>query len=847
MSKMSSKSSLAFWLSIALIVVSLGSPPAARGAAAPGATLSTEEAVPLPDQLHIFYSQLEAQHVPTGLLLEAGGILYADTILSHDGVTGENSLEGWRRRGLVRKQFNDVTAELMRGHIIQEHDSPLSQEAFLRRRSTITSPVRAIPLALAFVEYDTLLQAPLEDTDHNGQHYLPATDGPIGERRLFVASTLQTDLVRGDNSSWILRPADIISNLAAPIEDLRLEWNGQSLPIEIDQPFSVSLDGLEGERIRRFALRFTSGGVDYEAPGAFHHRADGADGRMPLPECYEMGNITASIPFRGENARINLRIYPSQGTVSGSGGNPQGCAIGSNPQLRQVLVVVDGFDPLDNRNQDSIFDDFGEGISGFVAAGFDVVSVDYLDGRDYIQRNGLAVREFLVSRLPNWMHPQADPRVVVVAGSMGGQTSRYALRTAELAGEDHHTALFVAIDSPFQGANIPISLQALAEFLSFSCGGVELVDGLNSPAAAQQLMRNRFNDPILPPGESINPNCYEPLWPFAPVTPVPSDRWYLPHPEYFDYYSEVNALGLPSDSRNVGIASGSGTGSPTPNYNNTSGQFNHVDWSEELLGVTVGRVFIDARVDRPGRAFRGLIQNAGCWFLDGPCHRSWTFELTHGVELDMVPGGLRRSPLDIKNSWNQNPDSRGTMTSRQPVHNFVPTFSALNITGVSLDYDPSEDPTALARSGFDTIWWEKCNEDHVERTDGMWQFIQQELGAFLQGTIPGPVALAENPCGIREPGVPIAHCHREIDSGPSNDPWYVDFIGTGSTDEGGTIVEYRWDFGDGSPLAYGPTVYHEYHAIPGNPFNAYPTLTITDNDGNQDTASCGAFGVGTDR
>jgi len=58
----------------------------------------------------------------------------------------------------------------------------------------------------------------------------------------------------------------------------------------------------------------------------------------------------------------------------------------------------------------------------------------------------------------------------------------------------------------------------------------------------------------------------------------------------------------------------------------------------------------------------------------------------------------------------------------------------------------------------------------------------------------------------------------------------VAFDGSQSSDEDGTIVSYGWDFGDGG-TGSGVTVTHTYN----EPGNYQVTLTVTDDDGTQDT------------
>lgn len=60
--------------------------------------------------------------------------------------------------------------------------------------------------------------------------------------------------------------------------------------------------------------------------------------------------------------------------------------------------------------------------------------------------------------------------------------------------------------------------------------------------------------------------------------------------------------------------------------------------------------------------------------------------------------------------------------------------------------------------------------------------------------------------------------------------WPVDLDGTGSYDQDGSIIEYEWDFGDGSPKGYGETTNHTYSAA-----GIYDvTLKVTDNNGGSD-------------
>lgn len=225
------------------------------------------------------------------------------------------------------------------------------------------------------------------------------------------------------------------------------------------------------------------------------------------------GVINASIPFQGYNGgpalagKLEYRIFYHTNAAP--------------PGLLKPLVIIDGFDPGDRRKiQDS---DSGlppeehtsiEEMMYYMhngnpqplipqlrSLGYDVVIVNHptytrsgqqIDGgADYIERNALTHVQ-----LYQWLNGQlqqngSNEELVIVGPSMGGQISRYALAYMEKHGIPHNTRLWVSVDSPHLGANIPIGLQALLH-QTMASGNVAAQDfvqnQLGSPAAKQQLI-----------------------------------------------------------------------------------------------------------------------------------------------------------------------------------------------------------------------------------------------------------------------------------------------------------------------------------------------------------------------
>ncbi len=93
--------------------------------------------------------------------------------------------------------------------------------------------------------------------------------------------------------------------------------------------------------------------------------------------------------------------------------------------------------------------------------------------------------------------------LIIVGPSMGGQISRYALAYMEKQGMDHRTKLWISIDSPHHGANIPIGLQSMVHKLWTKPDEKDpkvaefYFNEIQSIAAQQQLIEQHNPDPTL--------------------------------------------------------------------------------------------------------------------------------------------------------------------------------------------------------------------------------------------------------------------------------------------------------------------------------------------------------------
>lgn len=185
-------------------------------------------------------------------------------------------------------------------------------------------------------------------------------------------------------------------------------------------------------------------------------------------------------------------------------------------------------------------------------------------GADYIERNG----SNLVSFIKDFVKPQqnaagSNENLVLMGPSMGGQITRYALAYMEKQYADtgdihwkHNARLWVSIDSPHLGANVPVGAQANIWFMGYLLGKQEAKDKYDqklNAVAAKQMTISQFQN-------ALDTHTYG----YA-------GGGQLNNAPFFDtYYNTINNGGVPGSGgypvsvpgqfRKIAIANGSLTG-----------------------------------------------------------------------------------------------------------------------------------------------------------------------------------------------------------------------------------------------------------------------------------------------
>lgn len=161
--------------------------------------------------------------------------------------------------------------------------------------------------------------------------------------------------------------------------------------------------------------------------------------------------------------------------------------------------------------------------------GYDLVLVDFYDGARDIRENAALVEK--VINLCN-VYKNSEHSVVVAGASMGGLISRYALRNMEIQNKPHCTRLYISLDAPHLGAYIPMSLQSALYFMApySSAANSFVYEKLERPAAQQLLFYQWGASNQLQPAN------------------------------FLSFQSELNAMGLPKNCRNIAVANGNKNG-----------------------------------------------------------------------------------------------------------------------------------------------------------------------------------------------------------------------------------------------------------------------------------------------
>ncbi|MCL2290437.1 MAG: alpha/beta hydrolase, partial [Bacteroidetes bacterium] len=421
--------------------------------------------------------------------------------------------------------------------------------------------------------------------------------------------------------------------------------------------------------------------------------------KIILSNLYESGNLNF-VEAKGE-----MWIYYSQ----------------SGNQLRRPILIVDGFDPENDRqfewhkNEDKDSDALS--IWGLLwykdgnvdkhvgkqllDRGYDLVILDLPDGGTYIERNAMVCIE-VINRINQMLVTSGSQEEIIVVGpSMGGQITRYALAYMEknpgphTNNGKHNCRLWISFDSPHQGANISLGAQAfIHHFKAIQSSAKAVWDNTLNCIAAQQMLIHHKNSAA--------------------------------KSKYNTYYNALRNLGYPANLRKISVANGS--------LSNAANGVASATVFEMIFPW--GIINIDSKIRMyPSKGQKTNVFSVLYRTFFIPVY--WENETVNApndapCSIDAAPGGY----YNTFNIINKDAASWANMTVLYNAqHCFMPIPSVLDISDNS-DYCTNfsnTDLVATGRTPFQSYWGSaSANMDHVEFNQSLVNWLFDEIETYIQ-------------------------------------------------------------------------------------------------------------------
>ena len=181
--------------------------------------------------------------------------------------------------------------------------------------------------------------------------------------------------------------------------------------------------------------------------------------------------------------------------------------------IQKPVLIASGFDPenvvriydekpIEDPKKDEKYLYAIANVDGFLdnlrSEGYDIIIYRSANSTKSVITNGVCLADFIQQKILDVK--ETDEELVVLGASMGGLTARYALTYMEKYPhrypKGHQTRLFVSMDSPQRGANVPLGVQHLIDYLNTDIGGANgfkalnkaLDSTLNTPAAQEMIL-----------------------------------------------------------------------------------------------------------------------------------------------------------------------------------------------------------------------------------------------------------------------------------------------------------------------------------------------------------------------
>ncbi|OUR94448.1 hypothetical protein A9Q87_02070 [Flavobacteriales bacterium 34_180_T64] len=597
-----------------------------------------------------------------------------------------------------------------------------------------------VPIGILHSVFDIINPKAFQSGDltlDTNQNVIRTTDSNISTFKTFertIASPL-TARVKGLTQAFKILPELIANSTNQVINLIEIDFNDTIgfRTVTYDQAITINFN-TEGHKKIDFKITLGDGTVKLNSAYIFIQLSS-ADYNARL--ALDPGDESPIIPI---NSTLTYQGFGEGTALLGTGeykiyyDNVDGI-------LDKPIFFVDGFDPNDTRTIPLMyslmnFDDNGtpSNLADDIRdLGYDLVVLNFPNyiadpgganipisgGADFIQRNAYILEELITTI--NGLKTGSEQNVII-GPSMGGLISRYALRHMEQNSIDHDTRLYISFDSPHLGANVPIGIQYMFNYMVNGdpeiVSAAPLVDGLLNSAAAKQMLIDHYLSHLQ--GGSL-------------FLQDPTMTFPLGAPNFRDaFQNELDAMGFPQNTRNVSMINGSGVedvmGSGEAHQSGTPGMnlIDHIFDTGVVKGFNTRAIiktyFTPRNVetitvtDFVGEAFVGIWVEAFSFLATAE-----SISTTMNSGTDSAPGGQ----FDLYSfDDGTNPIITEFVANlNQRYFDFIPSLSALSITSETNWYavaDANLSPFANTHVPID-------NEQHVTLTDANVAFALDEI------------------------------------------------------------------------------------------------------------------------
>ena len=425
-----------------------------------------------------------------------------------------------------------------------------------------------------------------------------------------------------------------------------------------------------------------------------------------------------------EPKRVSAPSVKAGRVAAGVNGAEYRIHVGCDGIFDKPIIIAEGFDVGQNVNLDDMTAKYFNALQLYRNNGYDLVLVNYDNGRTWIQNNAQVLKA-VINQVNNTK--VGNNKLIIIGESMSGLVARYALKQMENDGQNPNVSHFVAFDTPMRGANVPPGLIALRRWASSTAvvGLAELLDdwfgvfpalrALDEPAAKQMLLTQQGS---------------------------------TPDPEFFQFQTEINNLGYPSQYgiKNIALINGSLNGTAQRRFTYDGNNNTETDQGPLNDGDRIFDFSIWAILDGVAWTHRTNVQDSYVAFGNEPLATSPIFRYFHTspINRDLHPGGRISS----------------TAGSVYTSFGFVPTFSSIDYRGTlnnNNDYyfnirdfrdNISHQVTNSSLTSFVAIYGDDRNDFHADprfEVDAFNTLGRIELGMINNGCIgcsPGSGGLA---------------------------------------------------------------------------------------------------------